>query len=111
MVFSQIAAQLAAANPEVLNNLIVQDPAMLPEWRALFENHGCRVVDTPAAFTVAGKNSFVFSPFVEPENLIEGLKDQSIDELAMFVGNDIRLIVDESKPITLVENSFQLCQC
>ena len=31
VVFSQIAAQLAAANPEVLNNLIVQYPAMLPE--------------------------------------------------------------------------------
>jgi hypothetical protein len=95
--FSQISAQLTAANPEVLNNIIFQDPMLLDDWKAVFENHGGRVVQTPAAFKVVGKNTSVFSPFVEPQYLLPGLKDQPVDRLAMFVGNGIRLIVNESK--------------
>jgi hypothetical protein len=95
LVFSQICAQLATARPSLLGNIVVQDPNMLPEWKAMFENHGCRVVDSPAAFRSIGETTFLFSAWVKPEEaLLKGLQDRPVSELALFVGNDFRCLID-----------------
>ncbi|CZR50639.1 uncharacterized protein PAC_00513 [Phialocephala subalpina] len=87
VVLSQIIAQLAVANPELLSNIYVQDPLMMPEMKALFLNHGCQVVESPAAFKLVGANTFLISAFVCLEHLFGGLKGQPTEELAMFMGN------------------------
>ncbi|KAE9370272.1 hypothetical protein N431DRAFT_442123 [Stipitochalara longipes BDJ] len=63
VVFSQIMAQLATANPDLLNNILFQDPIARPYWKEVVQNHGCQVVETPAAFMEVGKSTFVFSPW------------------------------------------------
>lgn len=95
LAFSQICAQLATAWPSLLDNIVVQDPNMLPEWKAMFENHGCKVVDSPAAFRSIGETTFLFSAWVKPEEaLLKGLQDRPVSELALFVGNDFRCLID-----------------
>ncbi|KUJ14950.1 uncharacterized protein LY89DRAFT_736008 [Mollisia scopiformis] len=100
VVFSQIVAQLANANPILLSNIVVQDPQMTPDMRALFLNHGCQIMESPAAFAEVEPNTFLFSPFVEPMYLFLGLKDQSVDRLALFVGNGADLVrqVENGEP-------------
>jgi hypothetical protein len=95
LAFSQICAQLATARPSLLDNIIVQDPNMLPEWKAMFESHGCKVVDSPAAFRSIGETTFLFSAWVKPEEaLLKGLQDRPVSELALFVGNDFRCLIN-----------------
>jgi len=97
VVFSQIAAHLATANPDLLNNIVYQDPILdfrNFEWRWMVENHGCKVVKTPVAFKEVRKNTFVFSPYVRPDVLLLGLEDQPVDQLTLFVGNDVRFWID-----------------
>jgi len=94
VIFSQIVAQLATANPALTSNILVQDPKIQPCWMEMVENHGCQVVKTPAAFKEVGKNSFVFCAWPTVINILRGLKGQPVDELALFVGNDIRWWVD-----------------
>ena len=67
---------------------------MFPDWMAMVGNHGCEMVETPDAFTQVGKNIFVFSPYVEPPELLRGLEAQPVGELGLFVGNDIRYWID-----------------
>lgn len=71
IIFSQITAQLAAASPGILNNLVVQDPEMVPEWKTMFENHGYRVVTHPEAFQELGETAFLLSFFVPPNIILE----------------------------------------
>jgi len=60
---------------------------MTPEWRALFENNGCRIVQTPAAFGLVGRNTFLFSAFCNLPNFVEGLQNRPVGHLAVFVGD------------------------
>lgn len=60
---------------------------MTAEWRALFENHGCRIVQTPTAFELVGPNTFLFSASCDLSNFVGGLRNRLVGMLAMFVGN------------------------
>jgi len=87
VMLSQVIAQLAVANPAILNNLVAQDPHMGPEMRQLLENHGFQVVEDPAAFRLVGSTTLVFSGWVALETLLDGLKDQPVKDVPMFIGN------------------------
>lgn len=88
-MLSQIIAQLAIANPEILDNLVAQDPRMRPEMRELFENHGFQVVDNPGAFRFVGASTLLFSGLVRFETVLDGLKGQSAADVPMFIGNNL----------------------
>lgn len=64
---------------------------MTPEWKAVFRNHGCLVVQTPAAFWLRSPDTILFSAFCNLDNFVEGLKDQPVGDLAIFVGNGDKL--------------------
>ena len=80
--FSQIVTQLATACPSTLSNIVVQDPLITSEWKALLENHECRVVEALETFSLFGSNTFLFSAWVELEPLLDGLKDENVSDLA-----------------------------
>lgn len=91
IVFSQIVAQLAAVNPRLLQNVVVQDPMMTHEWRVIFENRGFRVVSSPAAFDLIGPNTLLVAPFLPvvawkilARHLVSKAK---LREVRMFMGN------------------------
>jgi hypothetical protein len=86
VLFSQVVAELATANLSLLGNIVAQDPAMTPEWRALFENHGIPVVEHPAAFELVGANTLLVAPFMGAVFLAMAMKDHS-GEVGMFLGN------------------------
>lgn len=89
VAFSQILAQLGAAQPELLNALVAQDPGMTAAWRALLENHGFVIAEHPDALDHLGPNTVLFSPFVEKFHVSRMFKDRldSVSELPMFVGD------------------------
>jgi hypothetical protein len=62
---------------------------MQPEMRELFENHGFQVVDNPAAFRLVGANTLLFSGCVRFETVLDGLKDQPVADVPIFIGNDL----------------------
>lgn len=87
VAFSQIVAQLAVANLDLLNNIYVQDPAMQLSMKALFLNHGCQVVEHPAAFKLVHANTFLVSAFVAMDTVSKELEGRPTEDLAMFMGN------------------------
>ncbi|KAF8863422.1 hypothetical protein BDZ45DRAFT_738392 [Acephala macrosclerotiorum] len=87
VVVSQIVAQLAVANPELLGNITFQDVAMQPYMKALFLNHGCQVVEHPAAFKLVNATTFFISAFVRLDTVMKELEGRPTGELAMFMGN------------------------
>ncbi|KUJ19509.1 uncharacterized protein LY89DRAFT_773985 [Mollisia scopiformis] len=91
MIYSQILAQLGAAYPELLNNIVIQDPKMIPAMRALFENHGCRVVEHPEAFELVQANTFFYTAFVLFHHLAEHLKDRPTAEIGMYLTNPMEV--------------------
>ncbi|CZR64433.1 uncharacterized protein PAC_14331 [Phialocephala subalpina] len=97
VAFSQMAAQLAIVNPEVLDNIVIQDPEMEPEMKIMFENHKCRVVEDLAAFQLVGTSTFIFAPFVPLHVTIGGVRNQPIKSLPMFIGSDLRIIIGGSE--------------
>jgi hypothetical protein len=60
-------AQLAAANSELLNNIVFQGSNMGDDFKVLLQGYGCRVVDDPEAFDLIGPNIFLFSTFIEKQ--------------------------------------------
>lgn len=87
VVLSQVVAQLASSRPKLLRNMVAQDPLMSPGWKALFENHGFKVVQDPAAFELVNHNSLLVSAYVPWYVLMDRLKDRPTRELGLFLGN------------------------
>lgn len=117
IVFFQIIAHLAQSNPSLLDNVVVQDPLMQEDdektksFAALIERHGCRVVVHPAAFDVVGPNTFIFSPYAEIEPVIEGLRGKSVADLALFIENNLKELVEACKSTTRArETASHLCR-
>lgn len=100
MVLSQIVSQLANANQVILDNIFVQDPIMEPDMRALFENHGCKIVENPAAFDLIGTSTLFLSLYVGFDNLMLGRKEKSaINYLAIFIGNGMDITRGATYPV------------
>ena len=95
VAFSQICALLARACPSMLENIVVQDPNMTPDWKAAFEARGCKVVEDPEAFDHIGQNTFLFSAWVRAEDLFPRLEGLLVHDLALYISNDL-----ESKTIS-----------
>ncbi|KAL2062446.1 hypothetical protein VTL71DRAFT_6712 [Oculimacula yallundae] len=107
----QIVAQLAITNPDILNNLCVQDPAMTAGKKAMFENHGFKVVDHPAAFLLVDRYTALFEFHLCLGVLCENLQDRPTTELAMYIGNMWSLVDNygsNSEPLSLKTFDFML---
>jgi len=99
VIFSQIVAQLSMANPALLGTVVVQDPALEPEWKSMFENRSCRVVEHPVGFTYLSETTFLFSPFVTADVVMRGMRDHlPLGNLALCVGSDISDFPDYDRP-------------
>jgi hypothetical protein len=97
VVFNQIVAQLATVYPDLLNNIYVQDPIMDPEMETLFANHGCQVLEDPAAFEKVGAgsaNTFFFPARLSMYLLTPLLRNKPYQNLAMFMGNGNSMLQD-----------------
>lgn len=89
VIFSQVVAQLAIEDPEILSNVYVQDPNLTDEMRAAFENIGGQVVETPTAFELIGADTFLFSAFVYRIVFMYGLNARPVEEIPSFIGNGV----------------------
>lgn len=86
VIFSQVVAQLAMANPVILSNIFVQDPDMRESWKEDVHTHRCQIVQHPAAFEVVERDTFIFSPYMG-KGFFEAMKNRPIDDIALFIGD------------------------
>jgi hypothetical protein len=69
-------------------------------WKMLFENYRYKIIENLAAFKLVKANLFLFLLFVKRTPLFEGLKDQLVEDLVMFIRNreSMGLGISLSKP-------------
>jgi hypothetical protein len=60
-------------------------------WKELFGNHGCQVVEHPAAFERVDSNTFLFPAFLPYDVELDGLKDRPTGEIPMLITNELLL--------------------
>ena len=87
----QVFAQLALANPDILNNLFIHDPDMQHDMHDMLENHGFRVVQYPADLGNNDDNTLIFDfysrPLGEaPRFLEEYAQEKLLSDVAMYIG-------------------------
>ena len=87
----QIVAQLAIANPDILNNLFIHGPDMQHEMHDLLENHGFSVLRNPADLGNNGANTLIFDfysgPVEEAPRLLEEYaRENLLSDVAMYIG-------------------------